>query len=116
MIAILGLEELSDADKRVVDRARKVERFLSQPFFVAEVFTRMAGQYVGLITTVTHFRQVIAGKLDDRPETAFYTLSGLEQVCFKSVLSWLSLVSLSCLQPLDQHLQHLQNRKLLFIR
>ena len=79
----MGLEELSDADKRVVDRARKVERFLSQPFFVAEVFTRMAGQYVGLITTVTHFRQVIAGKLDDRPETAFYTLSGLEQVsCF----------------------------------
>ena len=52
VIAILGLEELSDADKRVVDRARKVERFLSQPFFVAEVFTRMAGQYVGLITTV----------------------------------------------------------------
>ena len=46
----------------------------------------MAGQYVGLITTVTHFRQVIAGKLDDRPETAFYTLSGLEQVCFKSCL------------------------------
>jgi len=79
VIAILGLEELSDADKRVVDRARKVERFLSQPFFVAEVFTRMAGQYVGLITSVTHFRQVIAGKLDDRPETAFYTLSGLEQ-------------------------------------
>jgi len=80
VIAILGLEELSDADKRVVDRARKVERFLSQPFFVAEVFTRMAGQYVGLITTVTHFRQVIAGKLDDRPETAFYTLSGLVQI------------------------------------
>jgi len=51
-----------------------------------EVFTRMAGQYVGLITTVTHFRQVIAGKLDDRPETAFYTLSGLEQVCFKCTL------------------------------
>ena len=63
VIAILGLEELSDADKRVVDRARKVERFLSQPFFVAEVFTRMAGQYVGLITTVTHFRQVIAGTI-----------------------------------------------------
>ena len=61
VIAILGLEELSDADKRVVDRARKVERFLSQPFFVAEVFTRMAGQYVGLITTVTHFRQVAIG-------------------------------------------------------
>jgi F-type H+-transporting ATPase subunit beta len=63
VIAILGLEELSDADKRVVDRARKVERFLSQPFFVAEVFTRMSGQYVGLITTVTHFRQVIAGTI-----------------------------------------------------
>jgi len=75
VIAILGLEELSDADKRVVDRARKVERFLSQPFFVAEVFTRMAGQYVGLITTVTHFRQVIAG---------------LEQVCFKSFVNAVS--------------------------
>jgi len=56
VIAILGLEELSDADKRVVDRARKVERFLSQPFFVAEVFTRMAGQYVGLSRPILVFR------------------------------------------------------------
>jgi F0F1-type ATP synthase beta subunit len=72
VIAILGLEELCDADKKVVDRARKVERFLSQPFFVAEVFTRMAGQYVCLATPVKCFRKLCAGKLDDRPESAFY--------------------------------------------
>jgi len=72
VIAILGLEELSDADKKVVDRARKVERFLSQPFFVAEVFTRMAGQYVSLAASVESFRKLCAGELDERPESAFY--------------------------------------------
>jgi F0F1-type ATP synthase beta subunit len=77
VIAILGLEELSDADKKVVDRARKVERFLSQPFFVAEVFTRMAGQYVSLATPVKSFRKLCAGKLDERPESAFYMKSVL---------------------------------------
>jgi len=77
VIAILGLEELSDPDKRVVDRARKVERFLSQPFFVAEVFTRMPGRYVDLATSVKHFRAIVGGQLDHRPESAFYMQSEL---------------------------------------
>ena len=72
VIAILGLEELSEVDKKVVDRARKVERFLSQPFFVAEVFTRMAGQYVELATSVQRFGSILAGRADDLPESAFY--------------------------------------------
>ena len=77
VIAILGLEELSDVDRKVVDRARKVERFLSQPFFVAEVFTRMAGEYVELATSVTHFRGIVEGEMDEEPESAFYMQSGL---------------------------------------
>jgi len=77
VIAILGLEELSDPDKRVVDRARKVERFLSQPFFVAEVFTRMPGRYVDLATSVKCFKAIVDGQLDHRPESAFYMQGGL---------------------------------------
>lgn len=77
VIAILGLEELSDVDRKVVDRARKVERFLSQPFFVAEVFTRMAGEYVELATSVRHFRGIVEGEMDEEPESAFYMQSGL---------------------------------------
>jgi len=77
VIAILGLEELSDPDKRVVDRARKVERFLSQPFFVAEVFTRMPGRYVDLATSVRRARAIVGGQLDHRPESAFYMQSEL---------------------------------------
>jgi len=77
VIAILGLEELSDPDKRVVDRARKVERFLSQPFFVAEVFTRMPGRYVDLATSVKCFKAIVDGQLDHRPESAFYMQSEL---------------------------------------
>ena len=77
VIAILGLEELSEVDKKVVDRARKVERFLSQPFFVAEVFTRMAGQYVELATSVQRFGSILAGRADDLPESAFYMQGAL---------------------------------------
>ena len=72
VIAILGLEELSEQDRLTVDRARKVERFLSQPFFVAEVFTRIQGQYVSLASTVGGFSQIVAGKLDDLSEGSFY--------------------------------------------
>mmetsp|Transcript_69745 Transcript_69745/g.175665 ORF Transcript_69745/g.175665 Transcript_69745/m.175665 type:complete len:757 (-) Transcript_69745:15-2285(-) len=72
VIAILGLEELSDLDRLVVDRARKVERFLSQPFFVAEVFTRIQGRYVPLESTVSGFSQIVSGEFDSVAEGLFY--------------------------------------------
>jgi len=72
VIAILGIEELADQDRVVVDRARKVERFLSQPFFVAEVFTRIQGRYVSLNDTIIGFSQIVAGDLDVLSEGAFY--------------------------------------------
>ena len=72
VIAILGLEELSDADRLIVDRARKVERFLSQPFFVAEVFTRIQGRYVSLDSTVAGFNKIVTGKFDTVSEGLFY--------------------------------------------
>jgi F-type H+-transporting ATPase subunit beta len=72
VIAILGLEELSDQDRVVVDRARKVERFLSQPFFVAEVFTRIEGRYVSLNDTIIGFSKIVTGELDTWSEGAFY--------------------------------------------
>jgi len=77
VIAILGLEELSDADRTIVDRARKVERFLSQPFFVAEVFTRIQGRYVSLADTVSGFSQIVNGELDVYSEGAFYLKGGI---------------------------------------
>jgi F-type H+-transporting ATPase subunit beta len=72
VIAILGLEELSDSDRLIVDRARKVERFLSQPFFVAEVFTRIQGRYVPLDSTVTGFCQIVSGEFGSISEGLFY--------------------------------------------
>jgi F-type H+-transporting ATPase subunit beta len=72
VIAILGLEELSDSDRLVVDRARKVERFLSQPFSVAEVFTRIKGRYVKLCDSVDGFSKLVSGHLDDKPKGIFY--------------------------------------------
>ena len=72
IIAILGMDELSDEDKVVVTRARKIERFLSQPFHVAEVFTGRPGKYVKLEDTIRSFREVLEGKHDELPEQAFY--------------------------------------------
>ena len=72
VIAILGLEELSELDRVVVDRARKVERFLSQPFFTAEVFTRIPGMYVPLTSTIFGFTKILSGDLDGLPEGEFY--------------------------------------------
>jgi F-type H+-transporting ATPase subunit beta len=72
IIAILGMEELSDEDKQTVARARRIQRFLSQPFFVAEQFTGNAGQYVTLKDTVKSFKEILEGKHDDKPESAFY--------------------------------------------
>jgi len=80
IIAILGMEELSEEDKKVVTRARKVQRFLSQPFFVAEVFTGTAGKYVPLSETIRGFKEILDGKHDDKPESAFYMKGGIDEV------------------------------------
>jgi F-type H+-transporting ATPase subunit beta len=79
IIAILGMDELSDEDKLTVQRARKVQRFLSQPFFVAEAFTNTPGQYVRLADTIKGFREIIEGKHDDLPEQAFYMVGTIEE-------------------------------------
>lgn len=80
IIAILGIEELSDEDKLVVSRARKLQRFLSQPFFVGEPFTGVAGQYVPREETVRGFREIFEGKHDEKPENAFYMKGTIDQV------------------------------------
>jgi F-type H+-transporting ATPase subunit beta len=80
IIAILGMDELSDADKLVVNRARKIQKFLSQPFFVAEVFTGNKGAYVPLSETVSGFAQIVDGKLDDVAEDAFYMKGSIKDV------------------------------------
>jgi F-type H+-transporting ATPase subunit beta len=80
IIAILGMEELSEEDKKTVDRARRIQRFLSQPFFVAEQFTNNPGKYVKLEDTIKGFREILDGKHDDKPESAFYLKGGIEDV------------------------------------
>ena len=80
IIAILGMEELSEEDKLTVARARKIQRFLSQPFAVAETFTGVAGKYVSLKDTVRGFKEILDGKHDDKPEQAFYMKGGIEEV------------------------------------
>ncbi len=80
IIAILGIEELSDEDKQTVYRARKIQKFLSQPFFVGEVFTGTPGQYVSREDTVRSFKEIVEGKHDDKPEQAFYMKGGIDQV------------------------------------
>jgi len=79
IIAILGMDELSEEDKQVVNRARKIERFLSQPFFVAEVFTGSPGKYVTLEDTLAGFKGILAGNYDDLPEAAFYMVGSIEE-------------------------------------
>ena len=80
IIAILGIEELSEEDKTLVYRARKITRFLSQPFRVGEVFTNIPGQYVPVAETVRAFREILDGKHDDKPESAFYMKGGIDTV------------------------------------
>ena len=84
IIAILGMDELSDEDKLVVSRARKVQRFLSQPFFVAEAFTGLAGKYVKLEETIKGFKEIIAGRHDNLPESAFYLVGTIEEAIEKA--------------------------------
>jgi F-type H+-transporting ATPase subunit beta len=84
IIAILGLDELSEEDRLTVARARKVERFLSQPFFVAEVFTGSPGKYVSLAESIQGFTMILAGELDDLPEQAFYLVGNIDEVVEKA--------------------------------
>jgi F-type H+-transporting ATPase subunit beta len=84
IIAILGMDELSDEDKVVVQRARKIERFLSQPFTVAEAFTGTPGKYVQLADTIRGFKDLVEGKCDDLPEQAFFMVGGIEEAAEKA--------------------------------
>ncbi|MDP6482165.1 MAG: F0F1 ATP synthase subunit beta, partial [Acidimicrobiales bacterium] len=84
IIAILGMDELSEEDKQVVNRARKIQRFLSQPFFVAETFTGSPGKFVSLKDTIRGFQGIIDGQYDDIPEQAFYMVGGIEEAVEKA--------------------------------
>ena len=84
IIAILGMDELSEEDRLVVDRARKIQKFLSQPFHVAEVFTGTPGVFVNLEDTIKGFDDLVNGKYDDIPEAAFYMVGTIEEVIEKS--------------------------------
>jgi F-type H+/Na+-transporting ATPase subunit beta len=83
IIAILGLDELSEDDRQAVSRARKIERFLSQPFFVAEIFTGSPGKYVKLEDTIKGFKMILNGELDDLPEQAFYLVGDINEAIEK---------------------------------
>ena len=84
IIAILGMDELSEEDKRTVARARKMQRFLSQPFFVAEVFTGSPGKYVALKDTIAAFKGIVAGEYDHLPEQAFYMVGAIDEAVEKA--------------------------------
>jgi len=84
IIAILGMDELSEEDKLIVSRARKIQRFLSQPFFVAEVFTGSPGKYVSLKDTIAGFKAIVSGEYDHLPEQAFYMVGGIEEAAAKA--------------------------------
>ncbi|EAH5982934.1 F0F1 ATP synthase subunit beta [Campylobacter upsaliensis] len=84
IIAILGMDELSEEDKLVVERARKIEKFLSQPFFVAEVFTGSPGKYISLEETISGFKGILEGKYDDLPENAFYMVGNIDEAIAKA--------------------------------
>ena len=84
IIAILGMDELSEEDKQLVSRARKIQRFLSQPFFVAEVFTGTPGQYVSLKETIRGFNGIVSGEYDHLPEQAFYMVGTIDDAVEKA--------------------------------
>ena len=84
IIAILGMDELSDEDKLIVGRARKIQRFLSQPFFVAEIFTGAPGKFVSLEETIRGFKGILDGEYDDLPEQAFYMVGGIDEAIAKA--------------------------------
>jgi F-type H+-transporting ATPase subunit beta len=80
IIAILGMEELSDEDKELVARARRIQRFLTQPFFSAEVFTNVPGKYVSIKETIRGFKEILEGKHDNKNEQAFYMKGTIDEV------------------------------------
>ena len=84
IIAILGMDELSPDDKLAVARARKIQRFLSQPFHVAEVFTGSPGKYVTLKDTIAGFKMIVSGELDSLPEQAFYMVGNIDEAIEKA--------------------------------
>ena len=84
IIAILGIDELSEDDKLAVARARKIERFLSQPFFVAEIFTGSPGKYVSLAETIKGFNMILNGELDELPEQSFYLVGNIDEAIEKA--------------------------------
>jgi F-type H+/Na+-transporting ATPase subunit beta len=84
IIAILGIDELSEEDKVIVGRARRLQRFLSQPFFVAEQFTGLEGKFVELDETIRSFKEVVEGKHDELPEQAFYLVGGIDEAVEKA--------------------------------
>ena len=84
IIAILGMDELSEEDRLTVTRARKIQRFLSQPFFVAEIFTGTPGQYVPIKETIRGFKGILAGEYDHLPEQAFYMVGTIEEAVEKA--------------------------------
>merc|ERR1711965_591091 len=84
IIAILGIDELSEDDKLAVARARKIERFLSQPFFVAEIFTGSPGKYVSLADAIKGFNMILSGELDDLPEQSFYLVGDIDEAIAKA--------------------------------
>ena len=84
IIAILGMDELSEEDKQAVSRARKIERFMSQPFFVAEVFTGSPGKYVSLKDTIAGFKGILSGEYDHLPEQAFYMVGSIDEAIEKA--------------------------------
>ncbi|MBM3791076.1 MAG: F0F1 ATP synthase subunit beta, partial [Acidobacteria bacterium] len=84
IIAILGIDELSEEDKLIVSRARKIQKFLSQPFFVAEQFTGILGKYLAIAETIRGFRGICEGEYDHIPEQAFYMVGGIEEVLEKA--------------------------------
>merc|ERR1711964_784259 len=84
IIAILGMDELSEEDKATVARARQIQKFLSQPFFVAEIFTGKAGRFVDLPETIESFEQLLGGQRDDIPEGAFYMVGGMAEAVEKA--------------------------------
>jgi F-type H+-transporting ATPase subunit beta len=84
IIAILGIDELSEDDRLTVTRARKLQRFLSQPFFVAEQFTGIKGKYVAIADTIRGFKEIVEGKHDGLPEQAFYLVGTIEEAIEKA--------------------------------
>jgi F-type H+-transporting ATPase subunit beta len=85
VISVLGLDELSEEDRLIVARARKIERFLSQPFCVAEIFTGSPGKYVDLTETISGFQMILSGELDRLPEQAFYLVGNIDEATAKAM-------------------------------